>query len=117
MPILGQEPIAGTRYEGAGTWVGGRYVPPASSPLAILGSVQPITGDELAQLPEGDRSRVVLKVYTSTELRTAQQENSGDADQLVVDGQTYEVQRVQQERSVIPHFKAWLARKQEPAEP
>jgi len=102
--ILGEELVTVKRY-GPGTYVDGSYVKGSLTTWSQLGSVQPVTGEELQSLPEGRRERVELKIYTERELRSE--------DLVVVDGQQYQVWRDEQQRSVIPHYKAWLLRELE----
>lgn len=111
--ILGEEPVTLIRYPATSWGADGRSTVGAAVSSTILASVQPLGGREIALLPESERHAEHLKAYTVTELRTADQYTSTLADRIVVDGITYEVQKVERQRSVIPHYKVTLVRFQE----
>lgn len=112
--ILGAEPITRVRFA-TGSRVSGRYVAGASTSTTIRGSVQPLSGKETQTLPEGERRRDWLKVYTHTELVPVDQHGGAatSGDRLVIDGITYEVRTTARQRSVIPHYRAFVVRVQE----
>lgn len=92
----------------AGTNSNGRFV--AGTPAADVEfkmNIQPITGKELVNRPELQRTKRYVKGYTATLLRTANEKTKVPAD-LVIDGDTtYQVQRVElweAENSVIGNF-------------
>ena len=51
------------------------------------GNIQPVSGNEILQVPEGDRTRQLLNIYTATELR--------HEDVVIRKGIRYEVQLVE----------------------
>lgn len=66
----------------------GRYVPSNDiERFSGIGSIQPMTAEELQFLPEGQRSDEVRKLYTEVELRA-----EDEPDHVEFDGITYEVQ-------------------------
>ena len=83
-----------TRYA-AGSYVNGTYVSGAISTFSAIMSVQPMTGRELLNLPEAQRTRNIVKGYCPTQLYTAQQSASKKADLVTVGTKTYEVQNVE----------------------
>lgn len=108
-------PVNFTRVRyGTQTNVGG--VPSWTSTSATLrGSVQPLTGHDLEQLPEGDRSRGVLVVYSYGELRTAIP-GGAPSDRVTYRGVTYLVYQVQDwpgVGSIQRYWRAVLVRVQE----
>jgi hypothetical protein len=113
--ILGEEPVLLRRYTTSmARGSDGRIASTLSyDETTILMSVQPLNGQELSMLPEGERHRDRKKGYTITLLRTADQHLKTMADRIVVDGIEYEVHQVERERSVIPHYKVSLIRVQE----
>lgn len=111
MAILGEETVTGVRYA-AGTRSAGVFVPGATSPLSILASVQPAEGEDLELLPEGQRTKTVLKLYTETLVKTASETAATLADVLTIDSKNYQVHHVEQQRSVIPHYKVLVVRVQ-----
>lgn len=89
----------------AGDYVDGRYVPGDNDELTVEASVQPISGRELQRLEEGERERITHKAYSTAELM--------NGDVIEVDGDAFEVERVEKVRAIIPHFKAYLVRRKE----
>jgi hypothetical protein len=79
----------------SGNYVQGRWVEGAAETLEILASVQPATPKELQRLPEGDRTKAVIAIWTTTELRTASSPPGAQADRVTYAGSTYEVQAVE----------------------
>lgn len=80
-----------TRYA-AGDYVAGKLTAGSTSTLSISASVQPVSGQELQRLPEGERVKDWLYVYTPTELNT--REGKKAADKISIDGANYEVATV-----------------------
>lgn len=76
----------------AGGNTAGRYTAGATSTFSIVASVQPVTGRYLRVLAEGQRADEARLIFTSTELRTRTPTN--EPDLLAVDGETWEVFRV-----------------------
>lgn len=84
--------IGGADYtvtRGSSTMVGGYPVAGAGSSFTVCAVEQPLTGDELARLPEGLRTRGVRGLVCDQPLLT---EASGVADVVTIDGVEYEVQ-------------------------
>lgn len=82
-----------------GTRTGGRYTPDARSTTAgVVASFQPLRGREIEMLSEGDRDKRSGKLYTETEIKSADRTAQLLADQILFDGDTWEV------RSVEKHF-------------
>ena len=101
------EPFIVKRNSGGG-YVNGRWVPGADTALIGRGNIQPLSGSELMQLPEGDREKDVQKIYTELELL--------NGDKLIRDktGIAYEVQAVKDYTAFKqPHYKARLVRLEE----
>lgn len=48
--------------------IDGMPIAPEYSELTIYGNVQPVTGEELLQMEEGDRTRNVFNLFTETKL-------------------------------------------------
>jgi hypothetical protein len=90
---------------GVTTYSGGVATESASTTFKIKGNAQPLTGNELLQLPEGDRQRQNMKLYTKTELQVN--------DLVTIDsGNAFEVQNVEDwTRQIrLPHYKARIMR-------
>lgn len=74
---------------------------PVYSTFSIKANVQPVTGFEILQVAEADRTRQVLNVWTDTELCVD--------DKILRDGAKYEVQAVEnwdQTKTRLSHYKA-----------
>jgi hypothetical protein len=79
-----------------GTWADGRYTAGTRSTTSgVNASFQPLRGREIEMLPEGDRDKRSGKVYTATELKSADRADELLADQIVFDGDTWEVRSVE----------------------
>jgi hypothetical protein len=103
---LKTEPITVMRTS-QGEYVAGRYVPGDSQTFEAFGNIQPLNGKELLQLPEGDRDRQAVKIYTAFAL-----ENNDTVTRA--DGINYEVQAVEDWTAFHqPHYKARLMRIEE----
>lgn len=119
--LLGATTITLRRVAAQSVGSDGRGVDGSSSDTEIMASVQPAQGEDLQVLPEGLRSRRTIKVYTETELRTADQQAGTAPDKLVlsglsgIDDGTYEVQTVQPWYALLPHHKALATLVQEAA--
>jgi len=103
--------ITGVRYA-AGTYTKGQYSPGAETELIIQASVQPLAGRELDLLPEGRKELESYKIYTTIELKTADQSEQTQADELTLFGKSFEVIKVENwQNAVIPHYKAIVSLK------
>lgn len=101
--MLETEAITVTRTA-VGSYVAGRYVPGSAQDMDAAGNIQPLTGKELLQLPEGERQRQAKKIYTAFALE------NGDVVTRA-DGIRYEVQAVEDWTEFNqPHYKARLMR-------
>lgn len=75
----------------------GRSEKGAETETTINASWQPATEQDLLKLPEGERNRRVLKVYTDADNELLEQNDTTKvpADQLEIKGLRYEVQLVE----------------------
>lgn len=80
--------------------------------VQVLASVQPLTGDEIARIPEGDRKRERRKAYSADLLHSGSDENQAAPDVVTVDGVKFQVESVE---PWLGHWKAILV-KIEPGE-
>lgn len=81
-----------SRY-GAASWSSGVATKASPSTLSIVASVQPISGREIAALPEGRRANETRVVYTATLLRT--EGSTGSADTISIDSEVWEVFKIE----------------------
>ena len=94
-----------------GGFVDGIYDAGTSSTFTAIMSVQPLNGRELMQIPEElQRTRQLLKGYTTTELFTVETSTSKKADRVTrANGTVYEVQKVEEWGGALAHFKVVMA--------
>ena len=100
------------RRRAAGVWTAGRYTPGAAAETTVTAVVQPAGPEDLLDLPEGERVKAVVRVHTTSELRTADESAGTDPDRIVIDGEEWEVRRVWNEThtDVLPYYKALAVR-------
>lgn len=72
----------------------GKTLPGSTTQFSFTGSVQPLTGRELARLQELEDVRGAVRIFSPTEMQIADQSTLQKADTLVYQGQTYEVDLV-----------------------
>lgn len=65
------------------------------SSLTVFACPQPLSGRETLAIPEGDRNRERLKLYSADELRVKDEVTKADADVVEVDGKLFKVESVQ----------------------
>lgn len=86
----------------------GHYIEGAETIFEIIASIQPLSSYEMLQLPEGQRTKEAVKVYTPTGLRQTIESQRVKGDRISYKGRLYEVQKVSawENFTDIPHFKA-----------
>jgi hypothetical protein len=101
------------RYEDAGTYVNGDYVAVAPTISQVIMSIQPISGRELLNVPEAQRTRQFMTAYSPVKLYTVQTSVSKKADLIEWDGAFFEVQAVEywasSGNSIAPHWRCRIA--------
>lgn len=95
-----------------GHYVDGHWVEGGITVVTAKCNVQPLKPSEMMLLPESDRTREWLKVYSDSQLRTAQEGVGGwDADEFVWNGYRFRVMKDYNfQMGVLDHWKAWAAR-------
>lgn len=83
----------------------GRWVPASPSNFSIDASVQPISGRQLQVLPVALHGEETLVVYTTTQLRT--EDENGAADSISIGGRDWTVVNV---RSWPNHFEVYVSK-------
>ena len=93
----------------ASTYVKGRPVPGTSEIVQIVCNVQPVlSSTDTRMLPEADRSKACLKVYTkAVEMRQLKEGPNGwAADRFMWQGEMYEVMRaINYDMGILNHYK------------
>ena len=104
MSLLSNEGFTIKRETAGGAYVSGIRVPAADTSPAPSGkaSIQPLGGEETLQLPESDRIRHPIRIYTAFAIQ--------NADIMIRDSDSreYEVQRVENWAvfGKLQHYKA-----------
>lgn len=96
----------------ASTYSFGELVPGTTTVVPRDLNVQPLKDDELMLLPEADRTKDWLKVYSAEDLRNAQEGTNGwSADEFVWQGYRYKVMKVKSyNMGTLNHYRALAAR-------
>jgi len=91
-----------------GAYVSGKWVKGTPADIIIRASLQPLTGEELNQLPEGRRTDQTYKMYSSIKLRTVKTDNP---DYVTIDGNKFEVIQVEpNQNNIINHYKVIIGK-------
>lgn len=67
-----------------GAYVNGKWVPGATTTTTIRASIQPLSGDEFANLPSGIRSEAKDKIITRHDLKSGDRIIDGNASHKVL---------------------------------
>lgn len=89
----------------------GKWAPGSESLFPVDGSIQPATGEQTKDLPEGVSVDETLTMYTGTRLKPPTDPNGRDgagADRVLIDDLTYLVWKVEHFRVLSNHFRATL---------
>ena len=81
---------------GNGHYENGYWVQEAPTKFDIIGSAQPLSPRESLLLPEGDRVKEWLKIYTKTELKSHRKDECTlvTADRVIINSKKYVVMKV-----------------------
>lgn len=111
LSLVKQTPINLIR-EGQGHYEFGEWVNGEDLEIPIMANVQPFTDYQTMILPEADRSKDWVMLFSTTELRSMKEGVNGwGADRFLWQGEMYEVMKVQAFRMrVRDHFEAKCAR-------
>ena len=90
----------------------GKYIEPTPTTINIQATVQPMTPNQVLQMPEGDRTQSWCKGYTDVLVRTKREGVDGyKADTFVWNGDTYEIRKVDVwDVGVVDHYKFYAIR-------
>jgi hypothetical protein len=83
-----------TRPGTGGTYVLGVYQVPVSTTFTIKANIQPADSEDLLKLPELERTKDVIIVFTPTVIKAGNQATQQKADVISWQGYNYEVYRV-----------------------
>lgn len=92
------------------TFVSGRRAIGSSYEIQVVASVQPLTGRELMRLPEGERTRERMVVFTADALHTQSDDHAGD--EIIIDGDVWEVERVENWSTLGGYWRSFVVRRE-----
>ena len=109
--LVGKVPIT-IKRTGEGFWEGGRWKEGVAETIEIEANVQPATMQTLLTLPESERTKQAIRVFSVEEIRTAREgENGWQADIVEWNNDTYRVMKVENYvMGVLDHFHAVAVR-------
>ncbi len=96
-----------------GSLANGDWTPGASSTFTVEADLQPLSGNDLKILPEGQHGEEMQKLYLSVELFTARLDK--EADQITIDGAEWKVINVRKYTILTGNFKVIVARIDQPS--
>jgi hypothetical protein len=98
----------------AGSYVNSRWQDGTESTLTIKANVQPnLSGRDVRTLPEGDRSKKTIKLYTVSDLKVAEQGELLEGDKVQWNSEWYEVRATfPYQMGVLNHTKAICVREE-----
>lgn len=109
MALCGEQLIQAQRRTKA--LVSGRYVHARGTAFAWRATVNPVPGDVLATLPEGERTGKQYRVLSDdVDLYPPDQETGYPGDLVLYEGEVYEVRDRAVYRTVIPHQELRIRR-------
>lgn len=113
MTPLGARSLTRRSYAAGSRGSDGRWTEGSTTTTTIQGSLQPLNGDELQSLTEGERQRRSRKVYTTSALYAGSVSAGRRADQIVDGSTVWDVRSVERQTEVLGHYKAILLAPQE----
>lgn len=94
-------------------YVDGVPATPSRSTISVKAVIQPASGRDLQQLPEGQHGNEIRKMFTTVEMRT--RTPAGAADLVTIDGETWEVVNVSRwQARTGTHWESLLSRRDTP---
>ena len=94
--------------QAAGSYVDGDWTPGADSTFPVDADLQPMSGNDLKILPEGQHGEEMQKMYLAVELFTARE--GKQPDEVTIDGAQWRVINVRKYTILTGNFKVIVAR-------
>jgi len=109
--LVRKTPVTILRHS-QGAFVDGDWVEGAEQQVVIQANVHPFSDYQVMMLPESDRTKSWMWLFTASLVRQKKEgANGNDADRVTWDGDLYEVRAVQNfKMGVQDHFEAKLVR-------
>jgi len=95
-----------------GSYVNGVWVAGAASTVSITATIQPVSDQDLINLPAGTRSSDVVKIYTETALFTVEDGGTNQKpDRIDWFGNTYEItSKSVRQMGILDHYRYWATK-------
>ena len=94
--------------DGKGNWV---TADQSTDSFSTEGSIQPVSSQDIKLLPEDFKSTALYNIFTKTQSKSVSQFDSTQADSVVIDDQTYQVQITERWRQLRQdHYKVFVGR-------
>lgn len=96
-----------------GSWVKGRWVDGDGVEVEIGANVQPLRFHEILQMPESDRTKEWIKLYTTDQVYTAEESSEAgrSADIVIWNGKRFKAMRARRyQMGVLDHVHVLCAR-------
>lgn len=95
-----------------GEYVDGEWVEGPKITFTIEANVQPMSNWDLLQMPESERTKEWIKIYSAEEIRKAVEGPGGhEADHILWDGEVYRVMKLKSYKmGVLDHWHGMAAR-------
>lgn len=107
---LGTGDIVVERASSAVTFVNGNAVVPAGGTITIVAVVQVASPRDLLRLPENDRTREIVIIFTKEALEVSSPTTGLMGDVVQYGGRRYEVIRREDWLVQSGHFRCWAAK-------
>lgn len=111
--LVRKTPVVITR-QAAGSYVEGEWIEGAETSLVIQANIHPFTDYQVSIMPESDRTKSWVWMFTSSEVRSKKEGPSGvahGADRFMWEGDLYEAMKIQKySMSVQDHFEIKASR-------
>jgi hypothetical protein len=75
----------------AGTYINGRWNTQTPADVTIKAHIQPLSGKEKQEVPEGRRENNAIRIYAQNLIKGVDVENKTQPDQVVYESKNYEV--------------------------
>jgi hypothetical protein len=110
LKYVGKVSLTLTRYN-AGSYINGLWVNGSTTTPVIQANVQPLKGEEILDLPEGQRDKKAITLYTASLIKAPDESAQTRGDVFTFDGDTYEVKVVRKwSMGVRDHYQALACR-------
>lgn len=90
-----------------GSYVNGEWVSGSATTVSIMATVQPVSDQDLINLPAGTRSSDMVKIYTATDLYTVEDKGENqEPDRMTWLGNVYEItSKSVRQMGLINHYR------------